>query len=175
MGGNLPSSFDILYSVFCILYSLCRPVPLLRRVQLVQPVRSVRSLSMSPQTPPSPLVSPRTCRVGHPTNNPILNLKSEIHFLTPHPKPDSANSPLHASRLTLPAPSPHPHRKKQPIHIINPSFCAEGLWPHDMGGDYFVNLIYCVLQLWRFRRPSGHSVNSGHCSTQRLNTSSNDS
>jgi len=37
------------------------------------------------------------------------------------------------------------------IDIMKRSFCAEGVWPDDVGGDYLVNLIYYALQQWRFR------------------------
>jgi len=35
--------------------------------------------------------------------------------------------------------------EKEEINIIKPLFCAEGLWPADVGGDYLVNLIYYAL------------------------------
>jgi len=64
--------------------------------------------------------------------------------------------------------------EKEEIHIMKPSFCAEGLWPAAVGGDYLVNLLYYALrplprrrsghgsgealQRWRFLHRSGREV-----------------
>jgi len=31
--------------------------------------------------------------------------------------------------------------EKEEIHIMKPSFCAEGSWADDVGGDYFVDFL----------------------------------
>jgi hypothetical protein len=48
--------------------------------------------------------------------------------------------------------------EKRAIHIIKPSFCAEGLWPEGVSGDYFVNLIFYALRQSEFLSTGGRRL-----------------